>query len=88
MSDEIPIFVGGPPRHIEFITCLEGTPAHLLAKLVYSYTKFTVQLLVACCSDHIIDRPYKAFVEDEDTKQDILKQLNKYYTRAKERVAK
>lgn len=36
MSDEIPIYIGGPTRHKERITTKKGAPAHEFAKQMIS----------------------------------------------------
>jgi len=85
MSDETPLFIGGPPRSSEYITAYVGTDANTFATHSETHPKFTLQFLGACCSDLTITRPYKVWVlDDKDERDDIKGEI----TRAQQEVKK
>lgn len=89
MSDETPIYIGGPPRHNEFVSAYQGTPAHAIAKRVSGHPKFTLQLLASCCSDFTVQRPCMVFVkEDKQQKSEIQHQIDQSHALAKEKAQK
>ena len=88
MSDETPIYIGGPDRHHEYVTAIEGAEANSLAKPVDNHAKFVLQTLAACSGDHRQTRPCLTFQNDKDTKSAIQKQLNSAHAAAKRRSQK
>ena len=89
MSDKTPVYIGGPPRHSEYVTTREGALPFEIAKATDSYEKFTVQLLAACSADYSITRPCKAFVKhDKQEKATIQDQLEACRRRAEVDAAK